>query len=227
MPLQKDITMPNQLTLGFHKILKLETEGDNLVILVGSWKDESQYKTGVQAVWNSREAVPMPQEIKDIASIALAQSSTFLGATEVPDALDGIEAVRLKTWVKFKNLRNSKEYAPVTTPKGMFDADPDSQRRIIGAGVLAIVERVQWLTASMQQIAEASNVTLSDIPTTGSEWTLYDNSAVELTPDDLLFLGQAMGLQIKQAHAEGRVVRSQIESADSISDLNAVQWPTS
>lgn len=227
MPLQKDITMPNGLTVGFHKVLKLETEGNNLLIHVGSWKDEAHYMSGVQPVWNSREAVVTPNEFMDLVGELLQGTPTFLGSTEVPDGLEGIEAVKLKKWIQIKNLRNAKEYSAVTTDKGQFDADPDSQRRIIGAGVLSIVERMQWLTQAVQQIAQSANVTLSDIPTTETEWTRYDNSIVNLSPDDLLTLGYAMGLQIKQVHAEGRIVRNQIEQAQTSSEVQAVQWPSS
>ena len=227
MPLMKSVTMPNGLTLNYHKITSYEGRGENLTINVASWRDEDHYKSGVPPVWNEPVTLLAPEDLLGNLNEALQEGGTFAGATAVNDALEGLEAVKLKAWARHKAMRDSKEYAPITTDKGQFDADADSQRRIIGAGVLALVEKIQWVTQAVQTLAASSNVTLSDIPTSETEWTRYDNSTVNLLPDDLLMIGHAMGLQIKQAHTQGRAVRNQIQQAQSSSEVQNVQWPSS
>lgn len=111
-------------------------------------------------------------------------------------------AVQLARWEAIKASRSAAIAAPLATPYGIFDADPDSQAKISGA--------VQLL-----QLSGATSIA----------WTLHDNATIELTTAQLIEVGVLLGVREQAAFATGVALRAQINAATDAASLNAIGWP--
>ena len=67
-----------------------------------------------------------------------------------------------------------------------------------------------------------------DAPASGwsIDWTLADNTVATLSAVELLAVGEALGDQISAAHACGRTLRTQLDAAASVAEINYITWPT-
>lgn len=84
-----------------------------------------------------------------------------------------------------------------------FDSDPLSQARVQGGVQLA-------------QIA-GSDFTI--------DWTLFDNSVITLTGEEMIQVGLAMGHFIQQVFSTGRQLKALIDAATDQASLEAITWP--
>lgn len=104
---------------------------------------------------------------------------------------------------QLKSLRDSKEFGPFTYNGMVFDGDADAQRRIAG-------------------LVSAANTSLASGYSFTKDFTLADNSIVQLTAEDIVGLGMAKLFQIDAAFQEYRTKRAAIEAATTIEELNAI-----
>jgi hypothetical protein len=114
-----------------------------------------------------------------------------------------VQRARAKAWARTKRSRDAAEFGPFSWNGLAFDGDANAQRRI-NLAVLAA-------QAALQAGAAWS-----------VEWTLSDNTAVELSAADMLGVAEALGAGIKAAHDRARAIRVQIEAADDEAALGAV-----
>lgn len=228
MPMLKNITLPNGVELSFHKITKLEVYGDlsQVNVQVASWKDEDQYIAGTAPVWNQYILLPFDLTVLDSLTDGLVATGTFSGATLTTDAMDSLETIKLRAWGRMKSKRDSLEYGPVTYEGNQYDADPDSQRRIIGACVLTLMSQMYWVTGAVEALAAAAGVTLPEQPTQGQEWTDYTNVPRDLSLQDIQGLGYALAVQAGTVHTIARGLRTAIEGAENAEEVDSVTWPT-
>lgn len=121
-----------------------------------------------------------------------------------PRTLDDLKAAK---WEEVKRWRAEATVAPqLVTRFGVFDGD--------AAGVDNIKSTVLGLR-------EAGAIGMA--PSTIS-WTLYDNSTVELTPNELSEVAAMLLARGDAAHERARVLRSQIEAATTQAEVDAVTW---
>ena len=109
--------------------------------------------------------------------------------------------IKLAKWEIIKQARSSAEFGGFTWDGSPFDSDAISQSRIQGALQLAAL-----------------------IPDFSIDWTLADNTVRTLSAADLANVGAALGMHVAAQHAKARLLRSQIEVATTVAEVDAVTW---
>lgn len=115
-----------------------------------------------------------------------------------PRTLSDLQAAK---WEQIKRDRDEAEFGGFTWDGSPFDSDAISQSRIQGAVQLA---------------AMAPGFTI--------DWTLANNTVRNLTGEDLANVGAALGMHVAAQHAKARLLRSQIEAATTVAEVDAVTW---
>ena len=115
-----------------------------------------------------------------------------------------LEQLKEAQWNLIKQARNTAEYGGFAWNGFVFDSDEVSQQRIGNAVQLAQL-----------------NQTNQDYTT---EWTLQDNSVIELTPQSLVSVGLALGQHIISVHSKARMLRQLIIQAESKEGVISVVW---
>jgi len=114
---------------------------------------------------------------------------------------------QLDQWERIKTSRNEALTAPLTTLYGVFDADTYSQKNITDA------------------IAMLQTLAASGYPQT-IEYTLFDNTVVTLSTAQMIEVGLTLGQRTQQIYATSRSLRTAIEAATTIAEVEAITWPT-
>lgn len=109
-----------------------------------------------------------------------------------------------QVWIGIKNVRAVKEKSPFTYNNTLYDANPEN---ISGA-------------VQMAMIAKSNSQPFS------ISWTAYDNSVVTLTGEQMIELGATLGQRIANIYDTARSLRSQIASATTNSQVDAIMWPS-
>lgn len=109
--------------------------------------------------------------------------------------------LQVAKWEQIKRDRDKAEFGGFTWDGSPFDSDAISQSRIQGAVQLA---------------AMAPGFTI--------DWTLANNSVRNLSAADLANVGAALGMHVATQHAKARLLRSQIEAATTVAEVDAVTW---
>lgn len=104
-------------------------------------------------------------------------------------------------WDEIKAARDAQEFSQFDWGGYTFQCDEVSQRRIQGAVQLASIDDTLTL-----------------------DWTLADNSVQSFTASEYVQIGQALANHVSQCHARGRILRNQIESATTETELEAIVW---
>jgi hypothetical protein len=112
-----------------------------------------------------------------------------------------LEIAQTIKWVQIKQDRDAEEFGTFEWGGYAFQCDEVSQRRIQGAVQLAAID------ASMSL-----------------DWTLADNSVQTFTAADYVQIGQALANHVSGCHERGRILRQQIESATTETELEAIVW---
>lgn len=121
--------------------------------------------------------------------------------------LRSVSGSRDARWELIKSSRNNALVAPLTTVYGVFDADLYSQKNITDA--IAMLQ------------------TLSDAGYPQSvEYTLYDNTVASLSTVQMIEVGLSLGQRTQQIYATARALRAAIDAATTISEIEAITWPT-
>lgn len=102
-----------------------------------------------------------------------------------------------------KAVRDTLEFGPFTYNGMIFDGDADAQRRLSGV-----------VSAAKSAIAAGQTFT--------KEFTLADNSVVELTAEDFIGIEMAKIWQVDVAFQEYRLKKDAIEAATTVAELDAI-----
>lgn len=111
-------------------------------------------------------------------------------------------------WSEMKTARAAAIEHPLATPFGTFDADDEARNNIIH-------------TAQLMQ-TEAQTLAPGEAPTV--QFTLANNTVVELTAGQMVQVAMLLASQIQTAYAHGRVVRAMIEAATTAEEVAAITW---
>lgn len=98
-------------------------------------------------------------------------------------------------------IRDSKDLEPITTDKGTFDFDENAQKSI----------DLALKVASIQGIEQTS-------------WTLYDNTEVIVTVEDLNNVILTAGVRKIQNHAHCVELKNQVRECETIDEVRAIEW---
>ena len=201
MALYKQMIAPNGATVEYHKILKIETTEDlsSLLVHVGSWPNYQTFLNHNSAIWNSHVLTPIGN-LLDISQNNLLISEEFTGSTIMQD-IEPVADTRARKWFEIKNARDAQEFGGFYWDNSKFDSDLISQSRIQGAVILA-----------MQN------------PSFTIDWTLKDNSVRTLSAADMLAVGQALATHVEIAHTKARTIRTQLDAATTIPEVEAIFW---
>lgn len=115
-----------------------------------------------------------------------------------------LQDLRTAQWAQIKSDRAAAIAAPLATPYGIFDADAAARTSITDAVLM------------LQTIG----------PTGSIDFTLADNSTTTLTTAQMVEVGLLLGAQVQAAHAQARILRSQIEAATTPAQITAITWTT-
>lgn len=116
-----------------------------------------------------------------------------------PRTLADLKATK---WIEIKAIRDLKEFGGFVFNGLEFDSDATSQQRIMGAVQLAQLD---------------PNYTVT--------WTLKDNTTTNLTNQNILDLGTALGNYVTQLHTTSQNLRTLIEQATTKDQLDSIVWP--
>lgn len=105
-----------------------------------------------------------------------------------------LDEAKANKWAAIKAQRDALEFGGFNWNGYIFDSDPLSQGRLIGAAMLG----------------------------TGIVWTLKDNSTVELTGTELTEVSLGLQQYVASLHERGRIARASIESATTIDEVNSI-----
>lgn len=110
---------------------------------------------------------------------------------------------KLEKQAHLKKQRDATEFSPFTYNGMTFDGDLDAQRRI---SVLVSVSKTA--------LATGNNFT--------KEFTLADNTVVQLTAEDFIGIEMAKVWQVDAAFQEYRLKMAAIEAATTLEELDAI-----
>lgn len=125
-----------------------------------------------------------------------------------PPGQTALQAAQEAKWAEVKAARDAACAAPLATPYGVFDADPESRTNITDTVLL-----LQTLHRRGDP-AEA-------------EFTLHDNSNIVVSAEQMEEVGILLGVQVNQAFGIGRALRAAIYAEDAIeASVAALAWPS-
>ncbi|MDP4299937.1 DUF4376 domain-containing protein [Leptothrix discophora] len=113
--------------------------------------------------------------------------------------------VQLAKWEEIKVSRSVEIDTTMSTPYGPFQCRAEDRQNITDSILLA-----QTLTAMSQPVA--------------IQWTLADNSVTTLDAAQMVTVGLLLGQKVQAAHAKARVLRTAIEAATTIAEVEAISW---
>lgn len=121
-----------------------------------------------------------------------------------------LAVMKVKAREKVNARRAEAEAAGCETIRGKVDTDPDSQRRLHGAAVMALISKVSGAAYSV-------------------EWRMADNTDQTLSADELLSVVATVGTHIASCHVHSHELKAAIDSAANEKDLSAIDlsvgWP--
>lgn len=116
-----------------------------------------------------------------------------------PRSLDELKAAK---WQEVKGERYLAETGGFQFNGMTFDSSQEAQSKIQGAVQLALLS--------------GDDFTI--------DWTLANNSVVSLRKADMVGLGLALGNHVSDIYSRARALRSEIDEAKSVEDLQAISW---
>lgn len=114
-----------------------------------------------------------------------------------------LTAAKLAKKQDAKTARDLQEFGPFTYSGMIFDGDLDAQRRL-------------------SALASAAKTSLAAGYSFTKDFTLADNSVVQLTAEDFVGIEMAKLWQVETAFAEYREKKAQIEAATTLEQLEAL-----
>lgn len=119
-----------------------------------------------------------------------------------------IEQAREQKWQDVKFARELREFGTFVWDGSSFDCDQLSAQRIQGAAQLATLAKIGQTPFEI-------------------DWTLADNTVRSLSADDMIAVGQAMGVHINTLHGMSRLKREAINAAQTVAEVDAIPpWYT-
>lgn len=131
-----------------------------------------------------------------------AQGKIYVNGRFIPEPpyippLADVQAAKIS---ELKGIRDAKEVEPIRTEKGLFDYD-DKARDRIQAAIIALNGGGQI------------------------EWTLADNTNVNVTNLDLEDVIRAVAVRSNTLHVTYRQLKEQVMAAQTNEEVQAITWP--
>jgi hypothetical protein len=184
---------------------------DNLLVISGSvtngtksFGEEKHLKVASANVTLTAESEVFGFKWKSADVMTAYPTLTELGTGIVGPG--GLDALKLAKWAVLKDARTAAIDAPLTTPYGSFDCTPASRTSITDAILLL--------------------QTMNALGTTGQtvDFTLADNTTATFTLSQMINVGLLLGQKTQYVYAHGRVLRTALEAATTVEEVNSVTW---
>lgn len=214
MPIIKTLKADNGVTVAYHRPTRLEVDLQNNVAIatVNSHSDEAAALEGLPVAWQWKlpvsvdllagEQPTLQGEVELL--LTTGESFPFHGGEIVADASETLETAKARAWNSVKRQRDAHEAADFEFEGGMYQAD---KARITGAVIGAVM-------------AQMNGVPFSE------EWTLADDSVVELSGAQVLGMGAALIQRVSAIFETARTMRVAIAAATSpAAAYEAAVWP--
>lgn len=138
------------------------------------------------------------------------EGGDFFGGTyaseETASTLDTAKAVK---WAEIKAMRDQLECGGFElVGVGRFDSDAESRARIVGASMAAKISRDAGQPYAIN-------------------WTLADNSTVELDADAMINVGFALLVHVDGIHQRSRALYAEIQAAEDAAAVASISWTLS
>jgi hypothetical protein len=134
--------------------------------------------------------------LPDVAALDLPAGHTLVEGV-VAAAPAPPEDAKKAQWMDIKQQRYARETSWFTWNGKVFDSTPEAVMRIHSACIAALVSLDPRLTAQ-------------NAPAYSEQWTLKDNSVLEMSATDILAMGAALAAHISACHAWARARRAEI-----------------
>lgn len=147
--------------------------------------------------------------MEDIENLLVQPGEAFAGGVVVAGLSSGdLETAKARKWATIKHIREKVISSGFTVPGlGSFNSDLQSRVDIIGAGAAMLA-------------AGAAGQEFS------TEFTLLDNTSVTLGAEGINALGMGLGAHLDAVHRHARALRPMIEEAESLEEVEAIDWDT-
>ena len=119
-----------------------------------------------------------------------------------PPTLEEVKALKIK---EINEMRDMLEQAGFEFKGSYFDSDQISYMRLLGASQTA-------------QTALATGQAFS------IDWTLSDNTTRTMTAQDMIGIIPAFAMYSNQLHEDASFIKSKIEDAQTIEEVEAIIW---
>ena len=107
-----------------------------------------------------------------------------------------LQDFKVARWVEVRRERDVAEFGGFSWDGSRFDSDALSQQRITAAVTLAMMNSAFSI-----------------------DWTLADNTVRTLTAADMIAVGVALGQHVNSCHERARVLRGEIDGAETVGDV--------
>lgn len=210
--------MPNGAVAQYHKAVRFEVQESGTHAVVSSYHNEEMELIS----WQDTYVIPSVlaiHSLDDIEFVLAAVGAPFAGATIVPSDDASFSSMKARTKARIKVERDKREFGGVTvsvlsgvpvenTGPWTFQSDPDSQRKISGAVLSAVI-----LQGSFQQ-----------------DWRLADDSIVPLNAQDMITVGMLMMQHVSACQLVKNGLDELVDAADTeeaLLDIDIINagWP--
>lgn len=117
-----------------------------------------------------------------------------------------LEVLKIFKWTEIKNERDRRERFPLDYLEKQFDFDDISSQRL------------QWaIDAARSALFLGGTFVIT--------WTCYDNTTIDLIAEQVIGIPIAVAQRTDNLHQAARALREQIETAETVEELEAITWP--
>lgn len=113
-----------------------------------------------------------------------------------------LDELKEAKWEQIKAVRNKAEQAGCPYMGSILDSDSLS------------VQRINTAVQAAQVVGESFAV----------DWTMKDNTVIHMTYPDVLGMPAALAIFSNLLHVKAREKREQINAAETIEEVNAIEW---
>ena len=183
---------------------------------------------GVASSWRNEIEVPIdllgPNAEESVAWWLASADGPYSGGEVVDDAGFELVALRSELLRRVKQNRARVELGGLVTPFGPVDTDADSQRKISGAALMALVN----ITANSDTALATALAPLQG-PAFELTWRMSDNSLVPVSAQEMIIIGMMVGDHVAQCQMRKNALDQAVTGAATLTELQAIDpdsgWP--